>query len=416
VSRGRGSPAYSGGVSEEQRQQGRAGGGAPDASGGDTTGGGSGRNGWEIARLFGIPVHVNSSWLIASLVIALVFTPFVLDQVPDLGGLAYLVAFAFAVLLGLSVLVHELAHSVTALAYGYRVRRITLHLLGGVSEIEGDDRRPWPDLVIALVGPLASLALAAVGFGLLQVLPDGTVVRLVAWQITTANLIVGVFNLLPGLPLDGGRILRDLVWAMTGRETTGTVVAAWFGRVLAVGLAVMAVLPLLRGSLDIIWLAWGLMLAGFIWIQAGIALKVSKVRSRLPAVTTRDLTRRAIPVPADTPVSEALRRLEAAQAGGLVTTGRDQQPLGIVNEAAVRALPVERRPWVPVSSVSRLLAPDVRVPVESAGEKLVTLLQAHPAPEYLVVDADGSIYGVLAYDDVERAVSGLAGRPSAPRG
>jgi CBS domain-containing protein len=133
-------------------------------------------------------------------------------------------------------------------------------------------------------------------------------------------------------------------------------------------------------------------------------------------VSARTLTRRAIPVPVDTPVSEALRRAQDAQAGGLVTVGRDQQPVGIVNEAAVGALPEPRRPWVPVSSVSRLLTPGARVPVDATGEDLVALLQASPAPEYLVVTPDGSIYGVLAYDDVERAVSGLAGRTAGPRG
>jgi Zn-dependent protease/CBS domain-containing protein len=373
------------------------------------------RDGWEIARLFGVPVYVNASWLVASLVIAFVFTPFVIEQVPNLGALAYLVALAFAVLLGLSVLVHELAHSVTAQAYGYRVRRITLHLLGGLSEIEGDSHRPWPDLVIAFMGPLASLVLAGGFFGLLQVLPTGTVVHLVVWQIAAANLIVGVFNLLPGLPLDGGRIARDLVWALTGRESTGTVVAAWFGRAVAVVLAVLAVLPTIAGSRDFVWLVWGLLLAGFIWVQAGIALRTSRLRSRLPAVTARALTRRAIPVPADTSVAEALRQLDAAQAGGLVTTDRSERPVGIVHEAAVRALPVERRPWVPVSSVSRALADAAPVPVDAVGEDLVSLLQSHPAPEYLVVTADGSIYGVLTYDDVERAVSGLAGRPSGNR-
>ena len=344
------------------------------------------------------------------MLIAFFFTPVVVQQIPSLGSLGYLVGFAFAVLLGLSVLVHELSHSVTALAYRYQVRRITLHILGGLSEIEGDARRPWPDLVIAFMGPFASLVLAAGSFALLQVLPTGTVVHLVAWQIAAANLIVGLFNLLPGLPLDGGRIARDLVWALTGREATGTVVASWLGRVVAVVIAALAVLPTLRGYTDWFWLLWGMAIAAFIWVQAGAALRMSRLRSKLPAVTARALTRRAIPVPADTTVAEAMQRLEAAQAGGLVTTDRFERPVGIVNEEAVRALPVERRPWVPVSSVSRSLAEAARVPVDAVGEDLVGLLQSFPAPEYLVVTPDGSIYGVLTYSDVERAVSGLAGR------
>ena len=371
-----------------------------------------GAPGWEIARFFGVPVYLTASWVYASILIALVFTPFVTSQVPSLGGLAYLVAFAFAVLLGLSVLVHELAHTATALAFGQRVHRITLHLLGGVSEIQGESHRPWQDLVIAILGPIASLALAAAGWGLVHLVTPGTVLHLVAWQIAVANLIVGVFNLLPGLPLDGGRVMRDLVWAVTGSENTGTVVAAWMGRVLAVGLVVVAVAPLFLGNPDILWLAWGLLLAGFIWMQAGQVLRMTRVKEGLPTVSAQELTRRAITVSSDTPVSEALRRLSDAQAGGLVATGPDQQPVGIVSEAAVAALPEERRPWVPVSSVTRILDTTVRVPVTLAGEELITLLQSHPASEYLVVTADGAIYGVLTYLDVERAVGRLMRRPS----
>ncbi len=372
------------------------------------------REGWLLARLFGVPVYVNGSWLIASLVIAVLFAPYVTEQLPQLGGAAYLVAFAFAVLLGLSVLVHELAHSVVALAFGLRVRQITLHLLGGVSEIHGGSDRPWADLVVAVVGPLASLGLAAASWGLWQVLPDGTVVSLVVWQLTVTNLIVGVFNLLPGLPLDGGRILRDLVWGVSRRERLGTQVAGWAGRALAVVLALLALLPLARGRTDLVWLAWGMLLAGFIWIQAGHALRGARLRDRLPTITARSLTRRAIPVPSDLPVAEALRLLEQGGAGGLVTVDARRQPVGIVNEAAIAALPVERRPWVSVGSVSRTLQRTATVPVDAQGEGMLQLMDEHPAPEYLVVEADGSIYGVLSHQDVTTALAALQHSASGP--
>ena len=366
-----------------------------------------------LARLFGIPVYVNASWLVASLVIAVLFAPIVTDQLPDLGATAYVVAFAFAILLGLSVLVHELAHSVVALGFGMKVRQITLHLLGGVSEIHGGSHRPWADLVVAVVGPLASLTLAVAGWGLWQVLPEGTVMALVAWQLAATNLIVGAFNLLPGLPLDGGRILRDLVWAVTGREGLGTVVAGWTGRLLAVGIVALAVAPLIRGTFDIVWLAWGLLLAGFIWVQAGMALSGARIRGRLPTVTARSLTRRAIPVLGDLPVAEALRQLGEHHAGGLVAVDNEQRPLGIVNEAAIAALPIERRPWVTVASVSRRLAQDAAVPIDAAGEEFLQLLDEHPAPEYLVLDSDGSIYGVLSHHDVTAALTALQ-QPARP--
>lgn len=370
--------------------------------------------GWELARPFGIPVYVNGSWILASVVIAFVFTPYITAQVPGLGGLAVLVAGAFAVLLGLSVLVHELAHSVAALALGLRVRRITLHLLGGVSEIAGDVRRPWADLAIAVVGPLASLLLAGVGFVVTQLLEPGTVVHLVAWQLTAANVLVGLFNLLPGLPLDGGRILRDVVWGATGNETTGTVIAAWCGRVVAAGLVLLTGYPILRGSFDLVWLLWGVLLASFIWVNAGIALRDAQVRRRLPQITARSLTRRALPVPVDTPVSQALSQMHDAGAGALVTVDAQFRPVGIVHEDAVRAVPSERRPWVSVGAVSRSIAGMPPLGVDTAGDDLVAALEEHRAPDHLVVTDSGEVYGVLSRADVQAAVAGLARRHAVP--
>lgn len=363
-----------------------------------------------LGRPFGVPVYLSWSWFAGALVITWLFVPLIRNRLPELEGWAVPVALCFAILLGLSVLTHELAHAVAALRFGHPVRRITLHVLGGVSEIEGEQRKPWVDFAIAAVGPLASLALAALGFALVTVLPDGTVIYLVAWQLTVANLLVGLFNLFPGLPLDGGRMLRDVVWAGTGRESTGTIVAAWTGRFLAVALVVLAILPLLFGNNDVIWLIWGLLLASFVWIEADRALKTGRLRAVLPQVNVRALTRRAVPVPQDEPVSEGLRRLAEVQAGAIVTVDHVGHPVGVVHEAAVTALPPIRRPWVPLSSVARALPPESKIAVDLDGESLVSHLAEHPAAEYLVIEPDGSIYGVLAPADVDAAITNLAGR------
>ncbi|MFZ0323273.1 MAG: site-2 protease family protein [Actinomycetes bacterium] len=365
------------------------------------------QDGWRLVSVAGVPVFVTRSWLLASIAITVVFAPAVFRRLPDIGFGAYLVAFVFAVLLGLSVLVHELAHSVVAQAFGMHVRRITLHLLGGVSEITGGAERPGADLVVAAVGPLASLGVAGLSWVLWQAIPGGGVLSLIAWQLTIANLIVGVFNLLPGLPLDGGRILRDVVWGLTRRESLGTVVAGWTGRALAVAIVLATGVPLLAGGSGTFALIWAILVASFIWVEAGRALRSERLRRRLPAITARGLARRAIPVPGDLPVSEALRRLGQEQAGGMVAVDGSDRPVGIANEAAISALPVERRPWVTVASVSRSFRGGVTVPLDAEGQALLQLLDDHPAPEYLVVDADGSIYGVLSHDDVAAALTAL---------
>jgi len=197
------------------------------------------------------------------------------------------------------------------------------------------------------------------------------------------------------------------VWRVTGRRHTGTLVGGYVGRVVAV---IVLVLPFLLAAgdpagLDVIDLIWAALLAAFIWVGAAQSLQQAAVQQRLPAVSARRLTRRAIAVDAALPLAEALRRAHDAGAGAMVVVSAGDEPLGLVVEAAVRAVPLERRPWVPVGDVSRRLEPGHRIPADLGGEELVTAMTSDPASEYLVVEANGDVYGVLATADVERALT-----------
>ena len=360
-----------------------------------------------IGRPFGVPVYVTPTWFIVAALITITYAPVVEEWVPNLGAWRYVVALAFAVLLYLSVLIHELSHTVVALRFGLPVRRITLYLLGGVSEIEKPAPTPAKEASIAFAGPLVSLLLGAIALVASRSLDRHTVAGLLAYALMLSNFGVGIFNLLPGLPLDGGRVLSAAVWRVTSRRETGTVVAAWCGRVVAV---VVLVAPLLlslgpNSEPNFSGLIWGALLASFIWLGASQSLAASQVQRKIPGLSARALTRRAIPVPFDTPLAEAMRRLEESGARGLVVVSADGTPVGIVNEAAVRATPESRRPWVPVGDLSRRIHPDHVVAASLAGEDLVRALTRLPASEYLVVEENGDIYGVLASSDVERAVS-----------
>jgi Zn-dependent protease len=366
-----------------------------------------GSGAWLIGRPFGVPVYVTPTWFIVAALITIGFAPTVENQVLGIGEARYAVSLTFAILLYVSVLIHELSHTLVALHYGLPVRRISLYLLGGVSEIEKPAPTPGKEANIAVAGPLVSLLLGAGAYGLLQVLEHGTVARVLAFALMSSNLVVGIFNLLPGLPLDGGRVLSAGVWKVTSKRETGAVVASWSGRVVA---AVVLVLPVLLSrhagrNPDLVDIVWGALLASFIWTGASQSLAAAQVQRKIPALSARALTRRAIPVPFDTPLSEALRRLAESGARGLVVVSADGTPVGIVNEAAVKATPENRRPWVPVGDLSRRIEPEHVVAAELAGEDLVRALTRLPATEYLVVEDNGDIYGVLASADVERAVS-----------
>nr|WP_156004683.1 site-2 protease family protein [Streptomonospora sp. PA3] len=357
-----------------------------------------------MARPFGIPVYVTPSWLIIAAIITLIYQP-VVERTLQLGPASYLVAFVFAVLLYVSVLIHELAHSVTARMFGLPVSRITLYMLGGVSEIEREAPTPGREFLVAVSGPVLSLVLAAAGALAYGFVDPQTILGVLIWQLWVANLLVGVFNLLPGLPLDGGRLVRALVWALTRRPRAGTVVAAWTGRALAVLIVAVPVLYGLRTgeAPNLFGLLWALLLGSFIWMGAGSALRAARLRERVPTLRARALGRSVAVVGADTPVAEAQRRMREAGARALVVADAAGTPTSIVNESAVAAVPDSRLPWVPVSSVSRAITRGSVIRADLEGEELLEALRAHPAPEYLLVEADGGVYGVLRTSDVQEA-------------
>ncbi len=367
--------------------------------------------GLRMGRPFGIPVYVSWTWLIVAAFITISFRPTFAVYLPEFTTFAtYAVALLFAVLLYASVLLHELAHCVVALRFGLPVRRIVLYMLGGVSEIEREPDTPSREFLVAVAGPLVSLGLGGLG-ALLNafIVPDSGIVKVLTVQLMAANLIVGVFNLVPGLPLDGGRILRAAVWKVTHNAGAGTMVAAWVGRGLAVVLVAWPLLTsLMTGqSVDSTFLVWSIVLALFIWMGASQSLRVARVRARLPQVRARVLARRALPVTAEVPLSEALRRATDAGAGAMVVVDHEGRPVAIVNEAAVNATPHQRRPWVNVGSLARSLEPALVLGADLEGESLLDAMRGTPAAEYLLVERGGEIYGVLVTSDVNKVFSGV---------
>ncbi|MEU5538239.1 site-2 protease family protein [Streptomyces sp. NPDC020362] len=376
-----------------------------------------------MGRPFGVPVYVAPSWFLVAALITWVFGGQLDRVLPELGAARYLVSLFFAVAFYASVLVHELAHTVAAIRFDLPVRRIQLQFFGGVSEIEKEAETPGREFVLAFVGPLLSLVLAGLFYLAMKPVEPDTVPGVLLAGLMISNLIVAAFNLLPGLPLDGGRMLRAVVWKITGKPMSGTVAAAWVGRALA--LSVLVGLPLLNqsgalggGNQDISGMdtvtdaLLAAILAAIIWTGAGNSLRMARLREHLPELRARTLTRRAVPVQTDTPLSEALRRANAAGARALVVVDADGNPLSLVREAAIVGVPEHRRPWVAVSGLAQELTDGMRVSAELAGEALLDTLRATPATEYLVVEESGEIYGVLSAADVERAFVRAMARPS----
>lgn len=362
---------------------------------------------FRIGQFAGVDVLVTSSWFLIAALISVVLAPLVEQTQPGLGGWKYVAGLAFAVLLYLSVLMHEASHAVVAQRFGHSVDSITLHFLGGATAIEGEARSAREEFWISVVGPLTSLlvGLCVVPFWLIA--PDG-LLALALVGLIWANVVVGALNLIPGLPLDGGRVLKAAVWGISGNRHRGTIAAGWGGRATAI---MVLAWPWFMESLTGVEATFfdsllAVIIALFLWTGATAAMRGARLRRRLVSIVARDLARRTLSVPEELPVAEAVRRAQEADAGGLVTLNQQGEPVGIVNEVALVSVPDDRRPWLAISEVTRTLDEGLSLPVDISGEELIRAITRQPAHEYLLLEPDGRIFGVLATADVDAAFSG----------
>jgi Zn-dependent protease/CBS domain-containing protein len=265
--------------------------------------------GWRIGRIAGVEVRVDPLLAIFSALIAYNMWAFLESRYPELGsggtlGLAALTAVLFEV----SILAHELAHAVMARLRGYRVLRITLHMLGGFTWTEGD-RTPRDEFVTTAVGPLSS---AAVGALFLAVHAWGRTflsepVIFVAGYLGLVNLIMAGFNLLPGFPMDGGRLLLAGLWRVLGDRTRATRIAARVGQGLALLIVAYGLWSLLRDGDP--WGLWPALIGWFLFQGASATLAQADRRQRLESARAADVMAPPPPtVPADMPLASAMER------------------------------------------------------------------------------------------------------------
>jgi Zn-dependent protease len=366
-------------------------------------------HGWQIGSLAGSPIYLGRSWPVIAVVIVVVFGPNLArpDRGPEYG---YLAAAGYALLLLLSVLVHEAAHAMAARWSGHPVDRIVADVWGGHTVYDATRTSPGTTALIAFVGPLANLVLAVVGFLLQSVTTNDTALLLLT-IITYANLLVGLFNLLPGLPLDGGQIVSALVWRVTGRRGTGFVVAGWLGRVVAVATVVwFVVVPFLLGrSADVFGMIFPIVIAAFLWQGATGAIRAGRIHDAtaqpasevlepvvvLAATTTLAQCDDALASGALRPTPE--RRSPDGQVW-LVTSDDRGWPVGIVEPGASQAVPLEARARTTLSAVT----------VTQPGAWVVAVSPTDVLTDLIRVMSERSLSYAVVVDSSSRAVLGLA--------
>ena len=280
--------------------------------------------GWQLFRVRGIPLRIHPTWFLILLAATWAFErhyrQILATTLPEAG--LWLVALATALLLFVSVLLHELGHALVALSQGVRVRSITLFLLGGVASVERECPTALGALAVALAGPLVSLTLAlALLAGVHPAAHQSVVLGEILTQLGMLNLVLALFNLLPGLPLDGGLVVKALVWQVTGSRRRGLVVANGCGRFLSfLALGLGAVLLLRGGGISGAWL----MLLG--WFGLGAARnqsQVLQVQQALRDIRVKDVSRRRFRVLEASTTLRQLSRLEPITPGSLPAASRD---------------------------------------------------------------------------------------------
>ncbi|WP_447002848.1 site-2 protease family protein [Saccharothrix isguenensis] len=358
--------------------------------------------GLPLFRAAGIPVLLAPSWWLGSAAIVVLYAPLVGRIAPGTGGLTgVLLAATFAIFLGLSVLAHELGHSLVALRLGLPVRRLRLFLLGGVSEVMRTPTRPSHEGAIAAAGPIVSIALAGVFALAAAAIPYPDAVWLLIAQTAFANAAVAVFNLLPGLPLDGGRILRAGVWAFTGRRSAGTKAAVIGGGVVAALLVVWAVWGVMEGAEDR-WLRFGVCLLTAWFVLAGARGEFTAERRNTwpDGLTLGELVRPVLQLPAESPVSGAL----TASAGrGVVLVRADGVAAGLLDREMARRL-ASTSPHAPAEQAAVPIRPETVLLANESGAEVVERVRGTAAWEYLVVDLEGRPAGVLRREDLKAAL------------
>jgi len=352
-----------------------------------------------LITIAGIDIGVHYTWVFIFVVLSWALARGFFPQLyPNWDTRSYWIAGVVAALLLFgSVLVHELAHSLVAKARGIKVHSITLFLFGGVSNLEEEPERPIVEFAVSIVGPLSSLALAGICWGLLQLVGNrqGMGAGILTY-LALVNTVLAVFNLLPGYPLDGGRVLRSIIWQRTGSLMRATNIAATVGRIMGWGLIALGLLQAFSGNWGGLWLAF---IGWFLSSSADSSRRELGMREQLKGVQVRDvMAANPISISPDTTVASLVSNVFRRQVSRAVPVCQRDQTVGIATVTDVKELPREKWEDTPVSAIMTR-EPLHRVRPEDDLNTVMQLLARHDVNQVLVMD-DTRCAGIVTRADI----------------
>ncbi|MDD4859030.1 MAG: site-2 protease family protein [Dehalococcoidales bacterium] len=360
------------------------------------------RGSFKLGRIAGIEIGVHYTWLLAFFLIAWSLAQgFFPQQYPGWTVTTYWITGAIsAILLFVSVLLHELAHSMVATARGMRVQGITLFIFGGVSNIETEPEKPGVEFLMSVVGPLTSLVLAGVFWAIQQAVADrSSPPAALLYYLMLINALLAAFNIIPGFPLDGGRVLRSIIWGATGSLTKATNVAATTGRIFGWALIAYGFFTLLSGNfLNGIWIAF---IGWFLSSAADSSRQEVTMQQHLSGMRVNEVMNTAPECVNQNATVESLVRESFIQHGlRAAPICVDGQLTGIVTLTDVRKIPQENWSQTSVSAVMTR-SPLYTVKQDDDLNTAVKLLAQHGLNQVPVLD-DKRLVGLLSRADVIR--------------
>ena len=352
---------------------------------------------FRVGNLFGIPFYVNASWFLVLGLVTWQYGGALAGLFPTLGPVApWLLGLFAALLLFASVLAHELGHSWVAIKQGIGVKSISLFLFGGLANLERESKTPAEAFWVAIAGPLVSLFLSglltAIGIGAALTGPAAAIVQLLA----SINLVLALFNLIPGLPLDGGNILKAIVWKITGNPYKGVIFASRVGQIIGW----IAIATGIFGNI------WNLVIGWFLLQNAGQSAQYATVQNQLAGLTAADALTAESPI-----VSQDLSLREFANnyvIGSTQTwrrflvTDDAGQLVGAIDLDDLKTIPTSRWPEVLVQELLKPIEFSTTVKPELSLLEVVALLETLKVQELPVIRENGVLVGLVEKAEIAR--------------
>ncbi len=356
---------------------------------------------WRVATILGIPIRVHFSWFIVfGLITWSLSTSYFPRAAPDLPAASYWTkGVVAALLLFVSVGIHELAHSLVARRYHLAIESITLFIFGGVAQMKHEPPHPRAEFMIAIAGPLSSMVLAGV-FGALSLTTEEGIKALFTY-LAQINFIVAIFNLIPGFPTDGGRVLRSILWARKKNYFQATQTASSIGRKIAMFLIIYGALSTFVGMPTGLWL---MLIGWFLYTSAQASYQRSTIQESLAGVSVRDvMVRDVVAVSAGLSIRDAVDRYFLRYGYGGFPVMDDGNFLGIVTLKAVKD--VAREEWDSVR-ISEIVAPHQKrweVAADEEAMKALELMLREDQGRLVVLD-HGMVTGLITRNGIARYV------------